>query len=830
MGFVSSLVRDLRFAIRQMRQAPIVSGVALLSLALGIGANVAIFSLVNALILKPLPVYEPDRLVILGLDSPRAVSTSLTNPVWEYVRDHQDVLVATAAWGNPRFNLASGGETRNAQGLFVSGRFFDTLGVTAHIGRTFTADDDRRGGGPDGAVAVLSYGFWQREYGGRSDVLGQSISLDGHPFTIIGVSQRDFRGVQIGRAFDVAAPLGTEPIIRGAESSLDRRSNWWLTIIGRLAPGQTIEQAQSRLRAFQPQLREATLPNDWRPNDLKGYLEEPITLMPGATGVSNLRDRYSRPLYVLLGIVGLVLLIACANMANLLLAQSVARRKELAVRLSLGAGRWRLVRQLLAESIMLSTIGAVAGLLIARWGSRAIVALLSTRTQVVEVNLAMDWRVFAFTTAVGVITGLLFGVAPAFRGTRLTPADALRDHSRGVVSGGGRLQVGHALVAAQVALSFVLVFGSTLFVRTLVALTTQDMGFEPSHVLVGNLDVRATGAAPENRLQMFTRVREALAAVPGVDAAATSFVTPVSGSTWNLDISVPGYTAAERRPVLFNGVSPNYFKAMGTPILAGRDIAETDVRGGPNVVLVNGAFAKKYFNGENPVGKSFTVVGFNTANPDRVMEIIGLVADAKYQRLREAAQPAMYGSFAQERNLFSSVRYVVRTAGEPFDSRNAITEAVAGVSKDIAIDMKRLDEDLGANVLQERLVATLSGFFGVLALLLAALGLYGVMSYTVTRRRNEIGIRMALGADPRRVVRLVLTNVALITVVGLIVGAAASVGTGRFINTLLYNLAASDTTMIVTTAITLAAAAAIAGYLPARRAARIDPMAALREE
>ena len=412
---------------------------------------------------------------------------------------------------------------------------------------------------------------------------------------------------------------------------------------------------------------------------------------------------------MLLAIVGLVLTIACANMANLLLAQSVSRRKELAVRLSLGAGRWRLVRQLLVESIMLSTIGALAGLVIARWGSRAIVAMLSTRTQVVDVDLAMDWRVFAFTTGVGVVTGLLFGVAPALRGTRLTPADALRDHSRGVVSGGGRFQVGHALVALQVALSFVLVFGSTLFVRTLVSLTSQDMGFESSRVLVGSLDLRRTGVAPEDRLQMFTRVREALAAVPGIDAAATSFVTPVSGSTWNLAIRVPGYDANDRRGVLFNGVSPNYFSAMGTPLLAGRDIADTDRSGAPNVMVVNEAFAKKYFNGENPIGKTFTILGFTKDRPDREMQIVGMVANAKYQRLREAAQPTMYGAFAQERAINSGARVTVRTAGAPMDSRNAIVAAITGVHKDIAIDLKPLDEDLGANVLQERLVANLSG-------------------------------------------------------------------------------------------------------------------------
>jgi predicted permease len=349
-------------------------------------------------------------------------------------------------------------------------------------------------------------------------------------------------------------------------------------------------------------------------------------------------------------------------------------------------------------------------------------------------------------------------------------------------------------------------------------------------VLVGNVDLRRTGAEPDARLPLYLRMRDALASTPGIESAALSFVTPVSGSTWNLEIRVPGYSG-DNQPVLYNGVTPDYFRAMGTPLLSGRDISDSDRRGTPNVAIVNDAFARKYFNGANPIGRTFTITGFTKENPDRVMEIIGLVANAKYQRLREQAQPTIYAAFQQDRDSrSSSARVAIRTTGSPWDSRAAIVQAVAGVNKEIAVDLKPFDEDLGANVLQERLVATLSAFFGVLAMLLAGLGLYGVMSYTVTRRKNEIGIRMALGAEPATVVALVLRNVAMITLAGLVAGAVAAVGTGRFINALLYNLAASDTTMIVVTAITLATAATVAGYLPARRAARIDPMSALRED
>jgi putative ABC transport system permease protein len=828
----STLGRDLRFAFRQMRQTPIVSGVALLSLALGIGANVAIFSLVNALILKALPIHEPDRLVLLGRLDGRAPggspSTSFTNPQFEYLRDNQRVFAGLTAVGYARFNLNTTGESRQIPGYYVSGQFLNTVGIVPILGRGFTDQDDRRGGEP---IAILSYGFWQREYGGDRDVLGRTVSLDGNTFTIVGITPPDFFGVRVGTTFDVMVPLANEAIIRGVESSLDRRSSWWLSVFARLAPGQTINQAQPLVRALQPQLREATMPQDWRPQDQATYLTETFTLMPAATGVSSLRDRYSRPLYVLLGIVGLVLAIACANMANLLLAQSVARRRELAVRLSLGAGRGRLMRQLLVESIMLSLAGAVAGLFIATWGSRALVAMLSTRTNFTFLDLSMDWRVFAFTAAIAISTGLLFGVFPALRGTTVAPADALRDHARGIVSGGGRFNTGHALVVLQVALSFVLVFGSTLFVRTLVSLTTQGMGFESDRVLIATVDLRRTKAEPAARLPMFEQARDAVAAVPGVDAAAGAFVTPVSGSTWQLRITVPGFNAPENeRSALFNAAMPDYFRAMRTPILTGRDFSAADAPNRPLVAIVNEAFAKKFYYGENPVGKTFVIERFGPDRKDKQYEIVGLVADAKYRTVREEPQPTFYAPVAQMDEISTSIRMAIKTAGSPWSSREAILHAIAGVNKDIVVDFRTLEEDMGAAVMQERLIASLSAFFGGLALLLAALGLYGVMSYSVSRRRNEIGIRMALGAEPDSVIRLVLRHVAVITAVGIIIGVAAAVGTGRFINTLLFNLATYDRTMIAVTAVTLAAAAAIAGYLPARRAARIDPMTALRED
>jgi predicted permease len=832
MNHLESIWRDLRFAFRLMRQTPGVSLVAMLSLALGLGANVAIFSLVNAVMLKALPIHEPGRLVIFSQppsDPGRQPNTSFTNPQWEHLRDHQDFLGGVAAQGGARFNLNAGGESRPVVGIFVSGRFFDVLGAVPTVGRGFTAEDDQRLGGPGGPVAVLSHGFWQREYGGDPQVIGRGIFLDGHAFTVVGVAPPGFFGLEVGRTFDVAVPIGTEPIIRGAESSLDRRSNWWLRLVGRLAPGQTMEQADARLAAFVPALREGTMPQDWRPKDQETYLSAGLKLMDGGNGISQLRTRYSRPLFVLLGIVALVLLIACANMANLLLAQSTGRQRELAIRLSLGASRWQVARQLLLESLLLSFIGATAGVLLAIWGSQALVQLLSTRTALITLDLALDWRVMGFTTLIGVLTGLLFGVAPALRATGLTPATTLRDQGRGVVAGGGRINIGHGLVALQVAISFVLVLGASLFVRTLVDLTNQEMGFRSDGVLIASIDLRRTGATDKERPAMFERVRDELATVPGIETVAVSVLTPMANNVWNNLITVPGYEAPERdRIAHFNRLTPGYFRVMGTPLLTGRDIAATDRLGSPKVVVVNDAFARKFFRGENPLGRTFTL-GIPGRLESAEHEIVGVVADAKYNSLREPPPPTMYTAWGQSDTAMSAAVLSMRVNGSADAYRAAALDAIQRANKEAVVTFKTFAEDVRAAVIQERLVASLSAFFGGLALLLAAIGLYGVMSYSVARRRNEIGIRMALGAEPLKVMRLVLSNVAIVTMVGLTAGIALAAGTGQFVNSLLFGLVANDVTMIAIAAVTLGSAAVLAGYMPARRAARVDPVVALRE-
>jgi putative ABC transport system permease protein len=822
---------DVRDAVRSLRSTPIVSIVAILSLALGIGANTAIFSILDSLLLRTLPVTAPEQLVIVSDD--RGRPRSLTNPIWEQMRSHEGLFGGAFAAASSRFNLAQGGPTELVDGIWASGRMFEVLGVPAILGRTFTTADDRRGGGPNGPVAVISYAFWQRRFGGAGDVIGRSLVVERVPFTIIGVTPPQFFGVDVGRSFDVAIPIGTEPLIRGRETVLDRRSTWWLNAILRLKPGQSLEAAHAALRGVNPQIREATMPLDWRPQDKESYLSAGFNLFPAATGRSGLRGIYRQPLTIIMVVVGLVLLIACANIANLLLARATARRHELSIRVALGASRWRIARQLLTESLVLSGVGAALGLAFARWGSGLLVRQLSSSTNTVFLSLAMDWRVLAFTAAVAVTTAVLFGMAPALRGTRVQPNDALKAQGRGVV-GDGRFGLGSALVVVQVALSLMLVVGAGLFMRTFSSLAQLDLGFDRHPVLVASLKAQRAQLEPEQRPELFRRALEAARSVPGVSTAALSWVTPVSGATWNDRVEFPdggpGADLPERERLAYmNLLSADWFRTYGTPLVAGRDFSNDDSGNAPQVAIVNEAFAKKYIGSRNPVGTRVRQPGYGV-RPTIDREIVGYVRDAVYTSLREQVPPTMYIPYAQRADAPSDMSVSVRAAnGSPVLLTKPLAAALSAVHPDLAITFRPLAEQVNAALIQERIVAWLSGFFGALALLLAGLGLYGVTSFAVSRRRTEIGIRMALGADPGGVVVMVLRRVALLVGLGTIAGVAMSLWASRFVTTLLYGLEPRDPLTLVAAVVVLAAIGAAAGWVPARRAARIDPARVLHE-
>ena len=627
-------MQDLRVAVRMLRAAPIVTGIAILSLALGIGANTAIFSLVNSLLLRTLPVPEPERLVIMTTDA----SAGRRNPdawnygLWEEIRRRApqmfDGAVAWSATGTQdRLNLSTaGGEVQPVDSAYVSGDFFTTLGVPALLGRTFTSADDVRGGGPDGPAAVISYGMWQRRFGGNANVIGTSLVIERIPFTIIGVTPPEFFGAEVGRTFDVALPLHANQLIRGKDSEIDDGSVW-LYIMVRLKPGQSAEAATSLLRSVQPQIREAIVPATLPPQAQdpafrqladQMFLKNPFTLVPASLGTSQLRRRYERPLLATLVIVGLVLLIACGNIANLLLARAAARRHELSVRLALGATRWRLVRLLLVEALVLAGIGALAGLVFARWAGPMLVAQLSTSVTRVTLDLSLDWRVLAFTVAVTAATAVLFGTAPAFTARRIAPIDALKEQGRGAL-GDGRTGLSGSLVVAQVALSMVLIVAAGLLVGTFERLATLPLGFDTDRVLIVNVDVSRAPIDPANRIPFFHQLVAAVAAVPGVARAGGSMATPVGGSNLLGFIDLPGAPPAQPEPgpvpfwnsrmTMLNQITPGWLATYGTAVVAGRDIDERDVQGALPIALVNNAYARKFLPGRNPIGETIRFPG-----------------------------------------------------------------------------------------------------------------------------------------------------------------------------------------------------------------------------
>ncbi len=821
---LQDLRSDLRYALRGFRSSPGFAAIAIVSLALGIGANTAIFSLIDAVLLKTLPVSHPEQLVQLSMGERRTI---FSNPLWEQVRDRQDVFSGIMAYGFNKFNLATGGEAQYANGILASGEYFSTLGVHAILGRTFTAADDRRGcaGG-----AVLTYDFWQSHYGGSPDILGRNISLEGHPFPIIGVTEPGFTGVDVGNKIDAYLPICAQSQIN-SQSSLDQRSWWWIRVIGRPKPEIGERQALARMKTLAPGIYAATVPPNWPNETQTNYKRRTFEFLPAATGISGLRNQYRVALWTLMALVGAVFLIACANVANLLLARAASRRHEMAIRLAIGAPRIRLIRQLLTESILLSLCGAALGILLARWGSQLLVGFLGSHGTQVFLDLRPDGRVLAFTIGVALATGILFGLAPAFRGSRVPAQAAMKESGRGTISGASRFALGKVLVMGQVGLSLVLLTGAGLMVGTFRTLATMNPGFAREGVLLMDVNLRSAGIAPEARAAEFTGILERVHAIPGVAAASTSNLTPISGSTWDEELSIDGFTpkSPDDAVAYFNQVSSGFFETMAIPMVAGRDFSLRDSKTAPKVGIVNEAFAKHFFGNASPLGRSYRAHEGRELGPQ--VEIVGLVKDSKYTDLRDDIPPTVFVPASQ---VDAGPRLTLELRAAHGISASSLIPSVKAAMAEhdsrASLQFELLSVQLAESLNRERLLATLSGFFGGLALLLAAIGLYGVMSYSVAQRRNEIGIRMALGAEQARVMRMVLGEVALLIGMGLIAGIAAALASTKLIATFLYGVQPRDATTLILCATLLAGVAVLAGYLPARRASQLDPMVALREE
>ena len=813
-----------------LRSTPLLTTVAALSLALGIGANTAIFSLVDRLLLRTLPVKQPERLVVLSTSQRLGYLAPYSFATFDQIRQSQ-LFDGALAFTNCclKSALTIGNETQSVDRFFVSGDFFTTLGVRALLGRLFTPADDMPGGGASGPVTVISYRLWQERFGGAASVVGTLITVDRTPVTIVGVTTPEFFGVEVGKTFDVVFPIHMQ--FKTRDSIYYDVDTPYLNVMLRLKPGQSLAVASAALRAVQPQIRAAAMPRPSNPE----FLKDPMMLEPAGAGTPALRQRFERPLVMMFCIVALVLLIACANIANLQLARGIARRHELSLRLALGASRWRLARQLLTESLVMAILGATAGLAFATWANRALVAQLSTFATPVVLDLAVDWRVLAFTATAMVATALLFGLAPALRATRAAPVDALKEQGR--MASEGRAALSSGLLVVQVALSLTLVVAAGLFVRTFERLGRVTLGFDRDRVLVVTVNAQLVPDGDRNRL--YHRLVQTVAAVPGVAHAGGSINPPLVGAlVGDVVVSPPGTPPPPdaQRVSQVNEITPGWLSAYGTAIRAGRDIDDHDTASASGVMVVNEAFVRRLFPGRNLVGTTLAVTARLPPNGDFLIgskTVVGIVSDAVYRAIRDPVQPTIYMPLAQwgDNALPYTNFFIAAQSSTPSPAHltRSVAAALIAVNPDVSLTFHSLTDQVNDSLVQDRVVAVLSGFFGGLALLLAGLGLYGVTAYAVARRRTEIAIRMALGTAPAGVIRLVLSRVVVLVGIGVIVGTGVSLWASRFVAALLYGVEPRDPATLIGAIAVLTSVGALAGSLPAWRASRIDPAVVLRE-
>ncbi len=830
---MSTLWQDLFYAGRRLVRSPGFTVAAVLTLALGIGANAAIFQLVEAVELRSVPVRDPASLVevrIADMDGARGSfgwHAGVTNAIWKELRRRQDAVAGVFAWSSGRLSLESTGEPRFASAILASGGFFDTLGVRPAVGRLLGERDDQNG--CSAPAAVLSHAFWQREYGGDPSVVGRQIQLGRYAFEVVGVAAAGFTGLEVGRSFDVAVSLCAEALPPGSEHRLDSGTSWWLVVMGRLAPGETRERASAKLKALSPGLFEATVPPNYPHESVASYLGFKLEAQPASGGISLLRERYSASLLFLQATAALVLLVGCANLASLMLARATARERELAARVALGAGRGRLVRLLLSESLLLAALGALAGAWLAGGLSSMLVSAIDTQPSSLFLDLGLDWRVFGFAAAAASSTCALFGLVPALRAARVAPETVLRSAGRGTTEGRARLGLRRALVIGQVALSLVLVAGAFLFARSLANLLRQDTGMAVSGVDIAYVDASALELPVERRLSFRSALYERLRAVPGVASVAETTVVPLRGSAWGDAVWRDGGDRSTRTDASLARTTPDYFTAMGVALLEGRTFDERDTSQAPPVAVVNRAFAKAVFGSASPLGRRF----WQEATPDtpeQLFEVVGLVADTAYRDLHSGRPPIAYMAFTQDPEPSSVAQLLIRTEGDPKALVPSLRAAIRELDPAIVSTFQDYPSLLESQLARDRVVAGLSGFFGLLALLLATLGLYGVMAFVVARRTSEIGIRVALGAERAAILKLILREALALIALGLALGLALSLALAHTVRSLVFGLEPHDPLTIGLASLVLGLVGVGASYVPASRAARLDPMAALHQE
>jgi predicted permease len=831
-------MRTLRITLRTLFRSPFVTIVAILSLALGIGANAAIFSLFEQILLRPLPVQEPERLVNLSAPGPKPGSTSCNQagdceavfsyPMFRDIETAETAFSGVAAHRLFGANVAYNGITLNGDGMMVSGSYFQLLGLRPTLGRLLGPADDETVGAHH--VAVIGHSFWEGRLGADPGIIGRTVIVNGQPLTVVGVGPRGFEGTSLGGRPMVYVPITMRGVMNPGFAGFDNRSSYWAYLFARLKPGSTIERAAAAVNAvYSPIITEveAPLQNGMSESTMAQFSTKQIVLEEGRRGQSTIHGEARTPVLMLLGTAGIVLLIACANIANLLLARGANRGMEMAVRLSLGANRRQVLTQLLTESIVLGVLGGIGGLVVAHWTLAGIAALLPPDA-VETLHLSLGGPVLTFAAVLSLSTGLLFGLFPALHSTRSDLVTTIRANAGNLTVTRGAARFRASLVTAQIALSMALLITAGLFLRSLTNVSRVDLGLTVDDVITFGISPQLNGYEPERARQLFQRVEEELAAIPGVTGVTASLVAVLAGNNWGTDVHVEGF---ERGPDIdansrLNEIGPSYFETLGVPILAGREFTPSDNESGPEVVIVNEAFAEKFNLGRDAVGKRMSSSGDEELN----MEIVGLAANAKYSEVKADVPPLFFTPWRQDEHI-GSLTFYVRTGIDPRQIMRAIPPLMARLDANLPIeDLKSLPQQVRENVFLDRMIGMMCAAFAALATLLAAIGLYGVLAYTVARRTREIGVRMALGADRGSVQRMVLRQVASMLAIGGVIGIAGALALGRAAGSLLYGVDGRDPVIFAGAAVLLSLFALAAGYIPALRASRVDPLHALRYE